>query len=59
MKIVFNGSEYANDIYYWCRREEENYFQKVNYMAKQIEVTESMRKILVDWLITVAHHFRL
>jgi len=58
-RIPFNGYEHANDIYFWCRREEAVFYPKTNYMARQAEINEHMRVILVDWLIDVHVRFRL
>jgi len=34
VRIPFNGFEHANDIYFWCRKEELVFYPKLNYMAK-------------------------
>lgn len=59
MKIPFNGFEHANDIYFWCRREEALFYPNTPYMSQQIEINEQMRVILVDWLIDVHVRFKL
>jgi len=59
VKIPFNGFEHANDIYFWCRREEAQFYPKTAYMKDQKEINEHMRVILVDWLIDVHVRFKL
>lgn len=33
-RIPFNGFEHANDIYFWCRRQEALFYPKTNYMSQ-------------------------
>ena len=52
--------EYLNTIYYNLLKEEEggqHLRPKYNYMARQKEINEQMRSILVDWLIDVHSKF--
>jgi len=35
------------------------YRPKVDYMRKQVDITHTMRSILVDWLVEVAEEYKL
>ena len=52
---------YKEDIYRWMRvTEVQGKFQpNINYMNIQLELSASMRSILVDWLIDIHWRFRL
>ncbi|XP_022265526.1 cyclin-A1 isoform X2 [Canis lupus baileyi] len=62
---VINVTEYAEEIHQYLR-EAENSFPKqirhrpkAHYMRKQPDITESMRTILVDWLVEVGEEYKL
>lgn len=49
--------DYSRDLWlYMCHREETTRPQP-NFMAKQKELSENMRAVLVDWLVDVAVDF--
>lgn len=52
-------SEYADDIHNYLREMELKYRPKVGYMKKQPDITNSMRAILVDWLVEVGEEYKL
>jgi len=52
------ASEYAMDIFYYYKSREAQ-FCVPDYISNQIEVTPSMRAILVDWLVEVQESFEL
>ncbi|XP_044524410.1 cyclin-A2-like [Gracilinanus agilis] len=49
--------DYQEDIYLYLRKMEAKYKPKVGYMEKQPEITNSMRAILVDWLVDVGEEY--
>jgi len=51
-------AEYAMDIFYYYKSREAE-FCVPDYIAKQAEVTKTMRAILVDWLVEVQESFEL
>jgi hypothetical protein len=52
-------SEYAPLINKHMLFQEKSTLANGQYMKKQTDITESMRAILVDWLIDVHHKFKL
>ncbi|XP_066948193.1 G2/mitotic-specific cyclin-A [Macrobrachium rosenbergii] len=56
---IYDVPEYAEDIYKYLRQAEVFHKPRVNYMAKQTDITASMRWILVDWLVEVAEEYTL
>ncbi|XP_069781259.1 cyclin-A2-like [Narcine bancroftii] len=52
-------SEYADDIHKYIREMELKCRPKVGYMKKQPDITNSMRAILVDWLVEVGEEYKL
>lgn len=56
---IFTEPEYFQDIYKYLKNSEEKNLPKWNYMAKQNDITHSMRSILVDWLVEVAEEYKL
>jgi len=56
---IFTEPEYFQDIYKYLKDSEEKNLPKWNYMAKQNDITHSMRSILVDWLVEVAEEYKL
>ncbi|XP_072898958.1 cyclin-A2 [Hemitrygon akajei] len=52
-------SEYADDIHKYLREMELKCRPKVGYMKKQPDITNSMRAILVDWLVEVGEEYKL
>eukprot|EP00761_Pharyngomonas_kirbyi_P012210 gb/GECH01012237.1/.p1 GENE.gb/GECH01012237.1/~~gb/GECH01012237.1/.p1 ORF type:complete len:387 (+),score=77.43 gb/GECH01012237.1/:1-1161(+) len=51
--------EYVKDIYEYYKQTEKKYAPNPGYMKKQTDLTSKMRAVLIDWLITVHHQFRL
>jgi len=56
---IFTEPEYAQDIYRYLRDSEVKHLPKSNYMAKQGDITHTMRSILVDWLVEVGEEYKL
>ncbi|XP_043929235.1 cyclin-A1 [Protopterus annectens] len=56
---VLAVTEYADDIYWYLRDAEMKSRPKVAYMRKQTDITDSMRTILVDWLVEVGEEYKL
>ncbi|XP_076728596.1 cyclin-A1 isoform X1 [Callospermophilus lateralis] len=56
---VINVTEYAEEIHQYLREAEIRYRPKAHYMRKQPDITESMRTILVDWLVEVGEEYKL
>ncbi|XP_051893408.1 cyclin-A2 [Pristis pectinata] len=52
-------SEYADDIHKYLREMELKCRPKIGYMKKQPDITNSMRAILVDWLVEVGEEYKL
>lgn len=51
--------EYAAEIYTYLREMEVKTRPKAGYMKKQPDITNSMRAILVDWLVEVGEEYKL
>lgn len=51
--------EYADEIYTYLREMELKTRPKACYMKKQPDITNSMRAILVDWLVEVGEEYKL
>jgi len=56
---IFTEPEYFQDIYNYLKESESKHLPKWNYMAKQTDITHSMRSILVDWLVEVSEEYKL
>lgn len=56
---LFSVPEYSEDIYTYLRQSEIKYMAKHNYMTKQPDINQSMRTILVDWLVEVGEEYKL
>lgn len=56
---IFTEPEYFQDIYMYLKESEMKHLAKPNYMAKQNDITPSMRSILVDWLVEVGEEYKL
>ncbi|KAJ8262424.1 hypothetical protein GJAV_G00166320 [Gymnothorax javanicus] len=52
-------SDYAADIHKHLREMEVKCRPKAGYMKKQPDITNSMRAILVDWLVEVGEEYKL
>lgn len=52
-------SEYADEIHEYLRELEVKTRPKAAYMKKQPDITNSMRAILVDWLVEVGEEYKL
>ncbi|XP_046354148.1 G2/mitotic-specific cyclin-A-like [Haliotis rufescens] len=57
--VILTVPEYAEDIYNYLREAELRNRPKPGYMKKQPDITNSMRSILVDWLVEVAEEYKL
>ncbi|KIZ05736.1 Cyclin-B2-1 [Monoraphidium neglectum] len=53
------AATYVNDIYKYYRRVEPLFRVPADYMARQADINEKMRAILVDWLVEVHLKFKL
>ncbi|XP_071492210.1 G2/mitotic-specific cyclin-A-like [Diadema antillarum] len=51
--------EYAEEIFNYLKEAEQKNRPRHGYMRKQPDITNSMRCILVDWLVEVAEEYRL
>ncbi|XP_035983326.1 cyclin-A2-like isoform X2 [Fundulus heteroclitus] len=51
--------EYASEIHTYLREMEVKTRPKAGYMKKQPDITNSMRAILVDWLVEVGEEYKL
>ncbi|XP_041130168.1 cyclin-A2 [Polyodon spathula] len=57
--IVNEVPDYALDIHKYLREMEVKSRPKAGYMSKQPDITNSMRAILVDWLVEVGEEYKL
>lgn len=57
--IITTVPEYATEIYSYLREAEMRNRPKPSYMKKQQDITNSMRSILVDWLVEVSEEYKL
>ncbi|XP_048776995.2 G2/mitotic-specific cyclin-A-like [Ostrea edulis] len=57
--IITTVPEYAKEIYSYLREAEMKNRPKPGYMKKQQDITNSMRSILVDWLVEVSEEYKL
>lgn len=57
--IITHVPEYSEDIYAYLRESELKNRPKPGYMKKQPDITNSMRGILVDWLVEVSEEYKL
>ncbi|XP_033890700.1 cyclin-A2-like [Acipenser ruthenus] len=57
--IVNKVPDYALDIHKYLREMEVKSRPKAGYMKKQPDITNSMRAILVDWLVEVGEEYKL
>lgn len=56
---VNEAPEYAEEIHTYLREMEVKTRPKAGYMKKQPDITNSMRAILVDWLVEVGEEYKL
>jgi len=56
---IFGCREYAQDIHNYMKKSESKYRAKQHYMKKQTDINNSMRAILIDWLVEVAEEYKL
>ncbi|KAM9375675.1 cyclin-A2 isoform 1-T1 [Pholidichthys leucotaenia] len=56
---VNEAPEYAAEIHTYLREIEVKTRPKASYMKKQPDITNSMRAILVDWLVEVGEEYKL
>ena len=57
--LLLNCLEYKDEILTYMRQMELENRPKSNYMKKQQDITNSMRSILVDWLVEVSEEYKL
>ncbi|KAK1175355.1 cyclin-A2-like [Acipenser oxyrinchus oxyrinchus] len=57
--LVNEVPDYALDIHKYLREMELKSRPKAGYMSKQPDITNSMRAILVDWLVEVGEEYKL
>lgn len=55
----FDVREYQADILDYLKSSEAKHLPKFGYMRKQPDINQSMRTILVDWLVEVCEEYRL
>lgn len=55
----FDVLEYQTDILQYLKETEVKYRARSQYMKKQPDINDSMRSILVDWLVEVSEEYRL
>jgi len=57
----FDVVEYQKDILQYLKQAEnqKNMRPRPDYMKKQPDINDSMRQILVDWLVEVSEEYRL
>uniref|UniRef100_A0A182P5U9 Uncharacterized protein n=1 Tax=Anopheles epiroticus TaxID=199890 RepID=A0A182P5U9_9DIPT len=55
----FEVEEYQEDILIYLKEAEKRNRPKAGYMLKQTDITQSMRTILVDWLVEVSEEYKL
>jgi G2/mitotic-specific cyclin-B, other len=53
------AAEYVNDIFRYYQRVEPTLRVGTDYMAKQNDINDKMRAILIDWLVDVHLKFKL
>ncbi|XP_077536335.1 G2/mitotic-specific cyclin-A-like isoform X2 [Haemaphysalis longicornis] len=58
LRELESSVEYSQDIYGYLRDRELKFRPEANYMKKQPDIASSMRTILVDWLVEVAHEYK-
>lgn len=58
-KNIYAVSEYLEDIHQHMQNTERSTTATATYMKKQTDINESMRAILIDWLIDVHAKFKL
>ncbi|XP_036106241.1 cyclin-A1 [Molossus molossus] len=56
---MINVTEYAEEIHQYLREAEVRHRPKAHYMRKQPDITDGMRRILVDWLVEVGEEYQL
>ena len=58
---ILKVPEYADDIYCYLMEKEKDLalLPKPSYMRKQKEINDTMRTILIDWLVDVAEEYKL
>ncbi|XP_064208781.1 cyclin-A1 [Anguilla rostrata] len=56
---VLTVAEYAEDIHQHLRDREVKFRPKPGYIKKQPDITNSMRVVLVDWLVEVGEEYKL
>ncbi|XP_064507537.1 cyclin-A2 [Pseudopipra pipra] len=56
---VNNVPDYISEIHTYLREMEVKCKPKIGYMRKQPDITNSMRAILVDWLVEVGEEYKL
>jgi hypothetical protein len=57
--LIYSMAPYAQDIYAYNVWLYADRYTPTNYMPRQIDINESMRCILVDWLVDVCVEFKL
>lgn len=56
---IFSIPEYEKDIYKYLKGVEKNHRPRPFYLKRQPDITQTMRSILVDWLVEVADEYKL
>jgi cyclin B len=59
MRNIYECNEFAEDIHTYMKEVEATTIPKANYMKGQTDINESMRAILVDWMVDVHLKFKL
>lgn len=59
MRNIYECNEYAEDIHSYMKQTETATIPKATYMKTQQDINESMRAILIDWMVDVHLKFKL
>lgn len=57
--LIYQCSEYSQDIFNYLLKCQERYKPDPNYMAKQKEINSKMRSILIDWMVEVTEEYKM
>lgn len=57
--LLVNCNEYKDEILSYMREQEQLNRPKSSYMSKQPDINNSMRSILIDWLVEVSEEYKL
>ena len=55
----YEMAEYAEEIYHYLQKIENDHIAKHGFMKNQPELNEKMRTVLIDWMVEVHQKFKL